>query len=199
VTVTVNNGHSWSEEWSLDEENHWRICENSSCSEITDKNVHADGTDADYACDACGYICYIQELSLDKTEAELKNGETLQLTATIIPADATNQTLKWTSSEETVATVTEDGLVTAVGVGEVTITAETQDGSGLSASCVIDVVWEEIVIEPTEIQSGEVEMLIGVPYKLTEGNWMVEGDDTIYSGGSTVYVSESGTYHFTEQ
>ena len=54
--------------------------------------------------------------------------ETKALTATVIPDNATNKTVSWSSSDEAVATVDQDGKVTGVGAGETTITATAEDG-----------------------------------------------------------------------
>ncbi len=81
----------------------------------------------------------IQSIILSVTDASLDAGNTLQLVAEIFPEDAENKTLKWSSSDEQIATVDNNGLVTAVGTGKATITVESQDGSGKSASCVITV------------------------------------------------------------
>ncbi|MCD8358758.1 MAG: Ig-like domain-containing protein [Oscillospiraceae bacterium] len=74
-------------------------------------------------------------VTLDKTEAALTVGETLTLTATVEPEDATDPTVTWTSSDESVATVT-DGVVTAVAAGTATITATAGD---CSATCIVTV------------------------------------------------------------
>ncbi len=74
-------------------------------------------------------------VALDKTEAALTVGETLTLTATVEPEDATDPTVTWTSSDESVATVT-DGVVTAVAAGTATITAAAGD---CSATCTVTV------------------------------------------------------------
>ena len=77
-------------------------------------------------------------VSLDKTSAELEVGGTLKLTATVEPANATNQNVSWSSSNVEVATV-ENGTVTAVAVGtDVVITVKTADG-GKEAKCTITV------------------------------------------------------------
>ena len=77
-------------------------------------------------------------VTLDKTTAELTVGETATLTATVVPEDATNQKVTWTSSDTSVATVDENGVVTAVANGTTTITATTEDG-GFTASCTVTV------------------------------------------------------------
>lgn len=62
------------------------------------------------------------------------------LTASVEPANATNKTVTWGSTNEKVATVNKDtGLVTAKGVGSTTITATAKDGSGVSGSCTVTV------------------------------------------------------------
>ena len=64
--------------------------------------------------------------------------ETKALTATVIPDNATNKTVSWSSSDEAVATVDQDGKVTGVGAGETTITATAEDG-GFAAECAVTV------------------------------------------------------------
>ena len=64
----------------------------------------------------------IEEITLDRTSASLKAGETVTLTATVKPDDATDKTVTWTTSDASVATVS-DGVVTAKKVGSATITA----------------------------------------------------------------------------
>lgn len=74
-------------------------------------------------------------ISLDQTELTLDQGATATLTATVEPADAGDKTVTWTSSNESVATVT-NGLVTAVGAGSATITAKAGD---FEATCAVTV------------------------------------------------------------
>ena len=75
-------------------------------------------------------------IELDNMAAELFVGEVLQLTATVLPENATNMVVAWGSSNPAVATVSNDGLVSALTEGTATITAMTTDGSNLSASCI---------------------------------------------------------------
>ena len=77
----------------------------------------------------------INNITLDKSEAHLIVDEQITLVATVLPENATNKSVTWKSSNEVVATVDANGKVTAVSIGEAIITAMTNDGSNLSASC----------------------------------------------------------------
>lgn len=80
----------------------------------------------------------VTEIKLNKQTAEIKEGESLNLVATIAPSNATNKNIKWTSSNNTIATVTKEGIITALKEGTVTITATTEDGNKI-ATCTITV------------------------------------------------------------
>ena len=81
----------------------------------------------------------VTRIWLNTARLDLQVPATYQLTASVRPEDASNQTLTWTSSNEAAATVDENGLVTAVGNGTAVITATTNDGSNLSTSCTVTV------------------------------------------------------------
>jgi uncharacterized protein YjdB len=75
-------------------------------------------------------------VSVSPNSASITTGTTRQLTATISPANATNQNVSWTSSNPSVATVSASGLVTAIGTGSATITVATQDGNKTATSAI---------------------------------------------------------------
>lgn len=78
-------------------------------------------------------------IALNQANVELTEGGTLQLTATVLPEDATDKSVTWATSDEAIATVDQNGLVTALATGMATITATTNDGSELSATCAVHV------------------------------------------------------------
>ncbi len=85
----------------------------------------------------------VSGITLDKTKEILTEGDTIQLTATVRPEEASNQELEWSSSDRNVVTVNERGLVTALKEGKAIITATAQDGSGVKADCEITVKGKE--------------------------------------------------------
>ena len=82
---------------------------------------------------------WVDSISLDREEVSMNISEEIKLTATILPADATNQTIHWYSDDETVASVDENGSVTAVNKGQTVIRAVTDEG-GYTAECNVNVV-----------------------------------------------------------
>ena len=81
-------------------------------------------------------VIAVTGITLSQTAATLTEGESLTLTATVAPEDATDKTVTWSSSDKSVATVDNNGKVTAVAAGTATITAKAGDKS---ATCVVTV------------------------------------------------------------
>ena len=78
-------------------------------------------------------------LSINTTSTNITQGNSTTLSATIKPTDVSIKNLTWTSSNSSVATVTQSGKVTAVKPGTATITAKTKDGTNISATCKVQV------------------------------------------------------------
>ena len=77
-------------------------------------------------------------ITLSKSSLELSEGDTFTLTATVAPTDATNKAFTWKSDKPAVASVDENGKVTAVAAGTAKITVTTTDG-GKTADCTVKV------------------------------------------------------------
>ena len=113
----------------------------------------------------------VTNIAMSQASASLYVGGTLQLDATVTPSNATNADYVWASLDESVATVDENGLVTAVAVGGTTITATASDGSGVYGSCTITVSAAPAVTEISDTITRET---------------------TGVANGSTTYTSWSG-------
>lgn len=81
----------------------------------------------------------VEQITLNKTEGVLTVGNSVTVTATVTPDNATNATVNWTSSDETVATVDSNGKVTAVAAGSATITATSESDGDVSADYALTV------------------------------------------------------------
>ena len=104
-----------------------------------------------------------EEVKLDITETEIYCEETVTLKATVLPDDATDKSIIWESSDENVATVDENGVVTAVSKGSVIITAKTAD-TGKTAECRINVLRHASSVE---ISSRNAKAYVGRDFTLT--------------------------------
>ena len=104
----------------------------------------------------------VQSIELSATEAELTIGGTMAITATVLPEDASDKTVTWSSSDETIATVDAEGNVTAVAPGQVEITATS---NGISSVCALTV--KPIVAESVTISATEASLLVGSTMQLS--------------------------------
>ncbi len=124
----------------------------------------------------------VESVALDQESAQFEVGDELQLTATVLPEDATDKTVLWTSSDEAVVTVDAEGIVTAVGGGEATITATSQSNSEAFATFSASVF--NAVTEPT----AEL-------YNLTAGTYAFSADVRLAGGAQAiVYYATTSSY-----
>lgn len=99
-----------------------------------------------------------EDILLNIESVELNIGETFQLEATVLPEDTTDKTITWTSSNTDVATVSENGLVSAMSIGETLITATCGE---VSAECKITVLNPVIYPEEIILNIEEAQLLVG--------------------------------------
>ena len=136
-------------------------------------------------------------IELNETSAEMTDGNTMQLTATVLPSNATNKTVTWSTSNSSVATVSNNGLVTALAPGSVTITAMTTDGSNLSASCDVTVIEDlsnydnYLSMSDTTVMHGET---IVIPVKMTNESSIISFQTDIFLPEGLELLKEDGEY-----
>lgn len=99
-------------------------------------------------------------LNLDQANASLKIGSTIELSATVSPGNAMDKSLIWRSSDTSVATVDNNGLVTVVGPGSAVITVKTAVGN-ITATCVVN--------GPSQGQDSQVQVVALAGTKAQEG------------------------------
>ena len=154
----------------------------------------------------------VSGVSLNKDSTSLTVGDTETLTATVKPEDATNKAVTWTSSNSTVATVDQNGVVTAVAPGTATITVTTQDGNHTD-TCTVTVRPDvppanpnyritveatqggTVTADPTAAKAGTTVTLTPVP----DQGYQVGSVAVTDRFGEPVAVTEQadGTYTFT--
>ncbi|MBQ6636714.1 MAG: Ig domain-containing protein, partial [Lachnospiraceae bacterium] len=81
----------------------------------------------------------VTSLKINETKLTVKAGKTAALKVTVAPSNANNKSLRWTSSNQKIATVTQNGVVKGVRRGTATITAAAKDGSGKKVTCKVTV------------------------------------------------------------
>ena len=126
-----------------------------------------DGSNLKATCTVKVSIMPVASITLNITEKTLEEGETVNLTASVLPANASNKSLAWTSSDENVATVDANGLVTAVKEGTATITAKANDGSNVSVKCTIKVKAPVVLVEGITLNATEQTLTVGETFALT--------------------------------
>ena len=103
----------------------------------------------------------VESVSVSPSTAEIYVGGTTQLTATVLPADASDKRVTWSSSDNSIATVDNSGLVTGIAQGSVTITCSATDGSGVSDSCIVNVSPVLVPVEGITLSQNSLSLYIG--------------------------------------
>ena len=131
----------------------------------------------------------VVDITLDRSSLTLHVNEEAQLTATVNPTNATNQGIIWSSDDETVATVSETGLVKAKKIGTATITATSSDG-GKTATCAITVKKQSSTTATiTSNSSGTADQ----PATISTSSFNTEGIvlTSVTASGSVYYGSDN--------
>ena len=113
----------------------------------------------------------VSSIQLNITTADMLVGDTIQLVATILPENATDKTISWSSSDSGAASVTQEGLVTALEQGDATITATPNGNPNISATCVIQLAHKVVTLKDevnldfstNTIETYEAQGIISIP------------------------------------
>jgi len=164
---------------------------------ITVRATDGSGVSASCVVTVAQVIVLATSVKLDCESAQLTEGETLRLTATVLPGNTTDKTVTWVSSDEAVATVDGTGLVTAIAAGTASITATTVDGSNLSASCKVTVV-EDLSNYDNYLSIDNIEAFHGdtivIPVKMTNAVSIISFQTDIFLPEGLELLKEDGEY-----
>ena len=120
-----------------------------------------------------GKLIRVTGISVSPRSTRINLGESVQLTATITPANASDKSVTWSSSNTSVAKVSSDGLVTAVGAGTANISVNANDG-GFTASCTVSVIFEQIVDLGLSVKWASFN--VGASYPWEYGDYFAWGE-----------------------
>ena len=126
-------------------------------------------------------------IRFDIDTLRLYSGETAKLTASVVPATASDKTVIWSSADSSIASVAADGTVTAVSVGSVIITATSKDG-GYTAVCRVTVV--DDVLEAINVEAMPVKTEYFVGDTLDTAGFTLKAS---YASGRTEFITSDFT------
>lgn len=145
----------------------------------------------------------VASVTLDAVTLSLNPGQTHQLVADVLPSNATNAELEWTTTDAAVAIVSATGLVTAAKAGTATIKAEALDGFGAKATCVVTVMADLSAFPhdaiPPQMYTGAaitpaVTVFDGTTALLQGTDFTAAYDSNVYAGTAQVTITGAGFY-----
>lgn len=139
-------------------------------------------------------------VSLDTTSTSISVGSTITLTATVTPTNASNKNVSWSTSDSSVATVS-NGTVTALAVGNATITVKTEDGD-YTAACALTVTSAPVITYQLEADKTTIPYMSGTDHNVSIGVKLyqytngIKGNE-VASGTGNVDTSSLGAKNVT--
>ena len=157
ATVSPDDAMDKTVQWSSDNPSVVSVDQNGKVTALEEGKAKITASAGGFTA-TCTVICVsipVAAITLNKTSLSLAKGSSETLTAVVSPRDATDKTVKWTSSDTAVATVDQNGLVTAVNSGNATITASAGD---ISATCAVSVI---IPVTSISLSSKNLTLKVG--------------------------------------
>ena len=127
------------------------------------------------ACDDDNDSVEVSGISLDKDTLNLTVGDTLRLTATVMPENADDKTVVWTNDKPEVVRVNDEGMITAVAAGEAVVTATTANGK--TATCMVTVKPATVEVSGISLDKKTVDLTVGDTLQLTATVMPEDADD----------------------
>ena len=109
----------------------------------------------------------VKEIRLNKSTEEVLEGETITLIANVLPSNATDKSVKWSSNNGNVATVDQNGRVKGIKAGKTTITVSSVENENIKASCDITVVADKVPVTEVKLDKTSLDMTEGDEVTLT--------------------------------
>ena len=192
ATVLPEDADKLTVTWESDNENVVKVDENGLVTAVSggDASITAWADDGSFVWATClvHVPIHVESIELNQYELTLEEMYNYRLTATLLPVNADYCTITWSSDNENVATVEQNGWVKAENEGAATITATANDGSGVSASCVVRVTYTNGI---ANVETSKVTVLAANGRITVSGK---EPDDTVSvydTGGRLLYRGES--------
>ncbi len=206
ATVTPNNATLNTVTWSSDKADVVSVDANGNIKALKEGTATITAT-ADGVSGTCLItvkarpVVKVEKVELDKVSISMKEDETVKLTATVTPEDATDKTVLWTTSDASIATVDTNGNVKALKAGKVTITAAAGDKKATCEITVTEKPFEYKILEGKDQKytlgeddtvtikcNGEFSEFKGLKI---DGNTVDEDDYTVKEGSTIVTLKES--------
>ena len=196
ATVTPSNAEDKIVTWSSSDEKVATVSDDGTVTAHAEGTVtitaKAGGKEATCTVAVKPILIAVKSVSLNMTILTLTSGETGKLTATVTPSDADDSTVAWSSSNADVATVGNDGTVTAIKAGKATITAQAGD---ITAECAVSV--NPILVENVTLDVTTLTLAPGMTKKLAATVKPDNADDKTVTWSSSnvevAMVSNDGT------
>lgn len=108
----------------------------------------------------------VDGIGLSSYNVRVNIDDSFTLKATVLPAQATNRAVRWSSSDESIAMVDQNGKITGIHEGNAVVTATTEDG-GYTASCNVSVIYVAAPVSHVTLSDSQMQLIIGEGRALT--------------------------------